>query len=124
MSEIKNLTNNINKWLDDRGWQKNQKPKDLAISISLEAAEVLEHFQWKNDKQFDEHVRESKEEIQDEIADVAIYLFKLADKLNVDLGDAIIKKLEKQSKKYPVSKVRGKDLDNYFKIKKAHRKKN
>lgn len=117
MSDIKKLTKKINKWVSDRNWEKFQKPKDLAISLSLEAAEVLEHFQWKNEPAVKKHIRENKEELADELADVAIYLLKLADKTGIDLGEAIVKKLAKASKKYPV----GVNKKEYYKIKKSHR---
>jgi len=121
-SEIKELTRKINKWVSERGWEKYQAPKDLAISITLEASEVLEHFQWKKDKEVKKHVKEKKEEVADELADVAIYLFKLADKINVDLGQAVESKLIKAAKKYPINSVKEKDLEQYHRIKNLHRK--
>ncbi len=122
MSDIKDLTQKINKWVRERGWEKFQKPKDLAISLSLEAAEVLEHFQWKGDKETKKHIVEKEEELADELADVAIYLFKLADKTGINLPEAIESKLIKASKKYPVKFVKGDiRLRNYYKIKKLNR---
>ena len=83
-------------------------PKNMSISIMIEAAELLEHFQWKTKEEVKKHVEENKEEIRDEIADVALYLFELADNLGVDLLKAMEKKLEKNKKKYPVEKAKGK----------------
>jgi dCTP diphosphatase len=120
MSEIKELTKKIKKFIHERGWDKAQKPKDLAISVCLEAAEVLEHFQWKNDKKSAKHVKENKEDVADELADVAIYLFELADKIKVDLGEAIENKLIKTGKKYPVGAVKH-NSSEYYRIKKAVR---
>lgn len=108
MSEIQKLTKKINKWVSERGRQRYQKPKDLAISLCLEAAEVLEHFQWKNNKQSTTHIRQNKEEVADELADVAIYLFKLAHETKINLAEAIEKKLTKSAQKYPVEKSKGK----------------
>ena len=122
MSDIKDLTNKINKWIKERGWEPGQKPKDLAISLCLEAAEVLEHFQWKNERKSWKHVKENKEEVADELADVAIYLFKLADKTKIDLREAIEKKLIKISKKYPVEAVKGNSKE-YYKRKREAREK-
>lgn len=122
MSDIKSLTSKINKWIAERGWEPAQKPKDLAISVCLEAAEVLEHFQWKDEEKAAKHVVESKEEIADELADVAIYLFKLADKTGIALDKAIERKLKKASKKYPVGVVKG-HTDKYYKLKKQDRNK-
>jgi len=88
------LKNEILKFKNDRGWGKEHKPKNLAISISLEAAELLEHFQWGDD--FD------VSEVQDELADVLIYCFYMADVLGVDVSNIIREKLIKQTDKYPV----------------------
>jgi len=91
MNELKK---EILKFKYDRGWGQGHKPKNLAISISLEAAELLEHFQWGDD--FD------KNEVQDELADVLIYCFYLADVLGVEVKDIIKEKLAKQADKYPI----------------------
>lgn len=120
MSEIKELTKKINKWVNKRGLERFQKPKDLAISLLLEAAELLEHFQWKNERQSAHHVKNNKEEVADELADVAIYLFKLADKIKVDLSKAVERKLVKASKKYPTERVKG-TTKEYYRIKKQTR---
>lgn len=94
----------INEFRDDRDWRQFHTPKDLAISISLEASELLENFQWKDSK---EAIKENRENIQDEIADVLMYLMMLSDDLDIDLYDAIIKKIEKNKLKYPVDKSKG-----------------
>lgn len=122
MSDIKELTNKINKWIVERGWEKAQKPKDLTISLSLEAAEVLEHFQWKNEKKVAKHIKENKEELADELADVAVYLLKLADKTKIDLKSAVENKLAKAAKKYPVKAVKGNSKE-YYRLKKQARAK-
>lgn len=120
MSDIKDLTNKVNQWVAERGWEPAQKPKDLAISLSLEAAEVLEHFQWKNERKVSKHIKENKEELAGELADVAIYLLKLADKTKINLKDAIENKLVKASKKYPVEAVKGNSKE-YYRLKKEAR---
>ncbi len=107
MSDIRELTEKIKKFRDERDWMQFHNHKDVAISLVLEAAEVLEHFQWKSKVEIDEYIKSGIEEIEDELADVATYLFELADNLGVDLGKAIQKKLEKNEKKYPVEKARG-----------------
>jgi len=80
----------------------------MSISVIIEAAELLEHFQWKTKKEVEKYVRENKEEIQDEIADIALYLFELADNLDINLLKAMKNKLEKNKRKYPVEKAKGK----------------
>jgi dCTP diphosphatase len=82
-------------------------PKNLAVSIVIEAAELLEQFQWKDKEAVDQHIRDHREEIEDEIADVAIYLMELADNLGIDLVEAMDRKLKKNEKKYPVEKAKG-----------------
>lgn len=107
MSDIKELTEKIKKFRDDRDWMQFHNHKDMAISLVLEAGEVMEHFQWKNQQEIEEYVKTHKEHIGEELADVAAYLFELADNLNIDLGRALEDKLEKNSKKYPVEKAKG-----------------
>ena len=97
----KNLLNKILKFRDDRNWSQFHNPKDLAISISLEAAELLELFQWSNSN---EVVENNYQELQDELADILIYCTLMADKLDIDLDEAVKNKLEKNKQKYPVDK--------------------
>lgn len=107
MSEIKELTKRIHQFVTERDWKKFHNHKDLALSLMIEAAELLEHFQWKNEEEAKEAVKKNKEAIAEEIGDVAIYLLELADNLSIDLNEAIIKKIEKNSKKYPIQKSKG-----------------
>lgn len=101
------ILNKIRKFRDERDWMKFHDPKNLAVSITIEAAELLEHFQWKDKEEVENYVKKNKEEISDEIADVAIYLAELADNLGIDLVEAMDNKLEKNAKKYPVEKAKG-----------------
>lgn len=103
-SDIRKLTDKIKKFGQERDWGQFHNHKDMAISLSLEAAEVLEHFQWKSAKEIDEYVVSYKEHIGEEIADVAIYLLELADNIGIDLYTAVCQKIEKNNLKYPVSK--------------------
>ena len=99
-----NTINKINKFRDDRDWRQFHNEKDLAISISLEAAELLELFQWKSP----EEVRENSiERIKEELADVLIYSHMLASNLDLDIDEIIEAKLEKNNIKYPVDKSKG-----------------
>lgn len=97
----------IRKFRDDRDWKQFHDPKNLAVSISIEAAELLEIFQWMTGEQAALYARQNKERVSDEIADVAIYLIELADIVGIDLPRAIDAKLEKNAEKYPVEKARG-----------------
>jgi len=101
---MKELMNRINQFRDERDWRKFHNEKDLAISISLEASELLELFQWKKSE---EVVEKSLQEIREELADVFMYSFMLADNLNLDVEEIIKSKLDLNEQKYPVEKSRG-----------------
>ena len=85
---------------DERNWGHYHNEKDLAISISLEANELLENFQWRDSE---EAVNDSLQNIKEEMADVFIYLLQLADKLNIDLEEEALRKLKKNAIKYPAA---------------------
>ena len=101
---MKSTIDRINKFRDDRDWRKFHNEKDLAISISIEASELLELFQW---KQPEEVTTNSLERIKEELADVLIYSMMLADNLNLNIENIIEEKLEKNNEKYPVSRSKG-----------------
>jgi len=108
MDDIKKITKKILKFRAERDWEQFHNHKDVALSLVLEAAEVLEHFQWKSLQEVNKYAEECKEELSDELADVAIYLFELADNLKIDLPSAIEQKMSKNAKKYPIEKAKGK----------------
>lgn len=108
MSNINKLTKKIMAFRDARDWKQFHTLKNLAESLSLESAEVLEYFQWKNDEQSEKYIRDKKEEFAMELADVFTYLIFLADRAGVDLVEATEKKLIISNKKYPVDKAKGK----------------
>lgn len=82
-------------------------PKNLAISIVLEASELLEHFQWKTPEESEAHAQAARDQIADEMADVSVYLIELADNLGINLEEAILRKLDKNAAKYPAEKAKG-----------------
>jgi NTP pyrophosphatase (non-canonical NTP hydrolase) len=96
---MKEMYQEIMKFRDERGWKGNHNVKDLAISISLEASELLENFQWKSSE---EAIKDTPQNIKEEMADVLIYLIQMADKLDVDLEKEVFEKLKKNALKYPV----------------------
>jgi len=105
---LTNLHNKIVNFREERDWSQFHTPKDLAISISIEASELLECFQWKNEKAVKEYLDSEKStEIDEEMADVLIYLIGLSDILGVDLIKAANDKLDKNAKKYPTEKAKG-----------------
>jgi NTP pyrophosphatase (non-canonical NTP hydrolase) len=95
------------KFRKDRDWEQFHTFKNLAISISLEAAELLEHVQWAADSQVADTVARKINEVSAEIADIAIYLSYLAHDLGIDLEQTVQKKLLTNEAKYPVDKAKG-----------------
>jgi NTP pyrophosphatase (non-canonical NTP hydrolase) len=108
MKNIKNLTKRIIAFRDAREWKQFHNPKDVALSLVLEAGEVLEHFQWKSPGELDEYVKKHKAEIADELADVLYWVLLMSHDLNIDVIKASQKKLAQNAKKYPVKKSKGK----------------
>lgn len=104
---MKEVKEQIIKFNEERDWDQFHSPENLAKSISIEAGELLECFQWNSN--FD------KDEVCEELADVVNYCILLADKLDVELEDIILAKLEKTRHKYPVDKAKGKS-DKYTKL--------
>lgn len=119
---MKSIEEKLFKFMDARDWT-NLKPSDLAKSISIESAELLEIFQW-NNPDLEEVKEDNKklEKIKEELADVFIYAFDLAILLNIDVKKIILDKIEKIDKKYPAELMKkDKKLTQYASIKKNHR---
>jgi len=91
----------------ERDWDQFHSPKNLAMALSVEAAELLEHFQWLSDAESSTLNVETRSKISEELADVFLYLVRLADKLDVDLAVAAREKLKVNAAKYPPEKARG-----------------
>jgi len=107
MSSLEDLQQKIIAFRDVRDWSQFHTPKDLAIGLSLEAGEVLEHFLWKTPEEIAEYLKTHKEEIGDEMGDVLNYLLIMANDFGIDLIDATDKKIDKNAEKYPVEKSKG-----------------
>ncbi|MGX7092310.1 nucleotide pyrophosphohydrolase [Hutsoniella sourekii] len=99
-----NLMEKVDQFRDERDWRQFHNEKDLALSISLEAAELLEIFQWKTSQ---EAIDSDLDHLKEELADVMIYSLMLASNLNLDLEEIVIDKLAKNAEKYPVDKAKG-----------------
>ncbi|MEX6013379.1 nucleotide pyrophosphohydrolase [Mammaliicoccus sciuri] len=106
MDGNKEILKEINQFRDERNWRQFHNEKDLSLSISLEAAELLELFQWKSSE---EVVGNKQERLAEELADVLIYSYMLADNLDFDINDIIRKKLKKNAEKYPVDKSKNRN---------------
>ena len=101
----------------ERDWEQFHTPKELALSISIEAAELLEWFQWKTEQQVAEHLQtEKRQNLEDEIADVAVYLSYLCHDLELDLNKIVEAKCQKNAEKYQIEKVKGRNnkYTDYF----------
>lgn len=104
MSDIKSLTDAIVAFRDKRNWKQFHNPKDVSLSLVLEAAEVMEHFQWKTREEMDLYIKSHKEDIAEELADVLYWVLLLSQELQIDIAEALKKKMKKNEIKYPVSK--------------------
>ncbi len=105
---MEELTKKLRVFAKKRDWDRFHSPKNLAMALSVEVAEIVELFQWMTEKQSKNLSKEKIEELKEEIGDVMIYLAKLADKFGIDVIDAAEKKLRINEKKYPAKAVRGK----------------
>ena len=101
------LRDTLRKFVAERDWDKFHSPKNLAMALSVEVAELMEHFQWLTEAESRSLPPEKLAQVRDEMADVLVYLVRLADKLDVDLLDAAAKKIEKNALKYSAARVRG-----------------
>ena len=107
MDSITEITGKIREFRDERDWMQFHNPKELAAAIAIESAELQEIFLWKDYPSSESAVRDKPGAIADEIPDIAVYLFELADNLGLKLGDVMLAKMQKNAEKYPVEKARG-----------------
>ena len=112
--DIKGLQEKVIEFRDQRDWGQYHNPKDLALSICLEAAELLEIFQWKNAEQVERLKTDetARTKVKEELGDVLIYALTLAHEFGFDPGDVIQNKMQLNNEKYPVEKVKGRS-DKY-----------
>lgn len=114
--ELDQLRAIVRQFVDERDWDQFHTPKNLASALSVEAAELLEHFQWLHHGRADELGADKLVEVRHEMADVLVYLVRLADKLDVDLFAAVQEKMVLNRAKYPADQVRG-DARKYHEYK-------
>ncbi len=108
MSNLDDLTKRILAFRDARDWKQFHNPKDVALSLVLEAAEVMEHFQWKSKEEMERYVKTNKNDISEELADVLYWILLMSNDLRIDVLEALEKKIKKNEDKYPVEKAKGK----------------
>lgn len=97
----------LRRFAAERDWDQFHSPKNLAVALSVEAAELLEHFQWLTDEQSAALSPETRTRVSEEIADVLLYLIRLADRLDLDVIACATEKLRRNAEKYPIEKARG-----------------
>ena len=104
---LRDLRDELRAFAAERDWDQFHSPRNLATALAVEAAELLEPFQWLTDEQSRSLPPDTRAAVEEEIADVLLYLVRLADKLDVDLAAAARAKIVRNSEKYPVEKARG-----------------
>ncbi len=107
---IKKLQKRVVDFRNKRGWKQFHRPKDMALSLTLEAAEVLEHFQWKDEKEIEQYLEKAKNKkaLAEEICDVLFWILTMAHDLKIDIPKSFEQKMKKNERRYPVAKVKGK----------------
>lgn len=106
-SELENLKLELRKFAKQRDWDKYHSPKNLSMALAVEAGELLEHFQWMTELQSTKLDRSTLNAVEQEIADVQIYLVRLADKIGIDVAKAVKMKMRLNKSRYPARIVRG-----------------
>lgn len=107
MKTIDDMTKRIVAFRDARDWKQFHNPKDLAVSLTLEAAEVIEHFQWKSAEEMEDYVKNKKDHIGEELADVFYLVLLMSHDFGIDIVEAFDKKMAQNEAKYPVEKAKG-----------------
>ena len=106
-TDLENLKLKLRAFAKERDWDQFHSPKNFSMALIVECAELVEHFQWLTDDQSKKLSAETLEEVRLEMADIFLYLLRLADKLDVDLIDAANDKIKLNAQKYPIEKAKG-----------------
>jgi len=107
MNKVNEIVKKIINFRDARDWKQFHNPKDVSLSLVLEAGEVMEHFQWKDKKEIEEYIKTNKDDIGEELADVLYWILLMGHDLDIDVFDALDKKIKKNEEKYPIRKSKG-----------------
>lgn len=105
--DVKAIQEELERFAELRDWNQFHSPKNLAMALSVEASELLEHFQWLTEEQSQNVDSKLLSNITRELADVQIYLLRMADKLGIDLEAAVSSKIKENAQKYPAERVKG-----------------
>jgi len=107
INSLESLRDRLREFAQVRDWDQYHTPKNLSMALIAEAAELIEHFQWVDGNQSHVLAEKTRQSVEEELADILIYLVRISDKLEIDLYDAVERKIEINEKKYPAEKVRG-----------------
>ena len=105
--ELESIKLRLREFAKERDWDQFHSPKNFSMALIVECAELVEHFQWLTDEQSKRLPEDTLDEVSLEMADIMIYLIRLADKLDVNLLEAVDRKIELNAEKYPVDKSKG-----------------
>jgi len=108
MSTIHELTERVLRFRDERDWRQFHKPKDMVLSLMMEAAELAEHVQWKDESEIQARISERSEGVGEELADVLYWTLLIANDFGINLESAFERKMKLNAEKYPVEKAKGK----------------
>jgi len=101
------MTERVVRFVKQRDWEQFHNPKDLAVSLTLEAAELLEHFQWKSPEEIHKHLKDNKSEVAEELIDVLYWVLLMSHYFKIDLQSAFDAKMDQNERKYPQDKAKG-----------------
>lgn len=107
MADLQDLQKRVVAFRDARDWKQFHNPKDVALSLVLEAAELMEHFQWKSPEEIDEHLKKKNREVSEELMDVLYWVLLFSHDLEIDIQKEFERKMDQNEKKYPVKKAKG-----------------
>ena len=107
MADLSDLQKRVVKFRDDRDWEQFHNPKDLAVSLLLEAAEFLEHFQWKSSDEIKSHLKGKGKDVSEELMDVLYWVLLIAHDLKIDIPKEFERKMRQNEAKYPIIKAKG-----------------
>lgn len=105
---VEELRKTVRRFIRERDWLKFHSPKNICMSIAIEAAELMEHFQWTFSSKPEKKHIQNRAKIEEEIADIAVYVLDFCEVMKIDLSEAIRRKMIQNRKKYPAAQVRGK----------------
>jgi len=106
------IQNEIKTFVEERDWEQFHSPKNLSMALSVEASELVEIFQWQKQDEYSENEEKVVSAVKDEVADIFYYVVRMCQKMDINLEEAFFKKMEKNRRKHPINKVKGKSTQD------------